>query len=136
MAGIAFNRSSVHVGHAIAHAIGVLAHIHHGAACALALPLVLREKCKALPEKMKKLAAILGVDGVDALSAEELGKRLAEKMEAFTAQFGITSFAEYNVSAEQVETALAYISQDPVAQVSAQPISVDTIREYLNSKLH
>lgn len=136
MAGIAFNRSSVHVGHAIAHAMGALAHIHHGAACALALPLVLREECKALPEKMKKLAAIFGVDGADALSAEDLGKRLAEKMEAFTAQFGITSFAEYNVSAEQVETALAYISQDPIAQVSAQPISVDTIREYLNSKLH
>lgn len=135
MGGIAFNRSSVHVGHSIAHAVGALAHIHHGAACALALPLIVREESKALPEKMKKVAAIFGVEGVDALSPEELGKRLAEKMEAFTAQFGITSFAAYHVTAEQVETAIGYISQDPIAQVSAQPISLDTIREYLISKI-
>ena len=56
-------------------------------------------------------------------------------MEAFTAQFGITSFAAYHVTAEQVETAIGYISQDPIAQVSAQPISLDTIREYLISKI-
>ena len=135
MAGIAFNRSSVHVGHSIAHAVGALAHIHHGAACALALPLIVREECKALPEKMKKVAAIFGVEGIDALSPEELGKRLAEKMEAFAAQFGITSFAAYHVTAEQVETAIGYISQDPIAQVSAQPISLDTIRKYLISKI-
>lgn len=135
MAGIAFNRSSVHVGHSIAHAVGALAHIHHGAACALALPLIVREESKALPEKMKKVAAIFGVEGIDALSPENLGKRLAEKMEAFTAQFGITSFAAYHVTAEQVETAIGYISQDPIAQVSAQPISLDTIREYLISKI-
>lgn len=135
MAGIAFNRSSVHVGHSIAHAVGALAHIHHGAACALALPLIVREESKALPEKMKKVAAIFGVEGIDALSPEDLGKRLAEKMEAFTAQFGITSFAAYHVTAEQVETAIGYISQDPIAQVSAQPISLDTIREYLISKI-
>lgn len=135
MAGIAFNRSSVHVGHSIAHAIGALAHIHHGAACALALPLILREECKALPEKMKKLAAVMKVENADSMTTEQLGARLAEKMEAFTAQFDITSFAEYDVSAEHVETALAYISQDPIAQVSAQPISLDTIREYLNSKI-
>ena len=31
MAGMAFNRSSVHAGHVIAHAVGAVAHIHHGA---------------------------------------------------------------------------------------------------------
>lgn len=135
MAGIAFNRSSVHFGHSIAHAIGAIAHIHHGAACALALPLILCEECKAVPEKMKKIATIFGVTDSNQLSPEQLGQRLRVKMEEFTKSFGITSFKDYGVTPEQVETVITYVEQDPITQMSAQQISLDTIREYLYSKI-
>lgn len=135
MAGIAFNRNSVHFGHSIAHAVGALAHIHHGAACALALPLILREECRALPDKMKKLAAVFGIQNCEELSGEELGERLQKRMEDFTAAFGIKSFGDYGVTGEHIETALAYIAQDPITQMSAQQIPLDVIKEYLESKI-
>lgn len=135
MGGIAFNRSSVHFGHAIAHAIGAVAHIHHGAACALAMPLILREESKALPEKMKKIAEIFGVEQIDSLTPEQLGESLKEKMEAFNASFGITSYGDYGVTSDQIATVVAYVSQDPITQVSAQQIPLEMITEYLNSTI-
>lgn len=135
MAGIAFNRSSVHCGHAIAHAVGAIAHIHHGAACALAMPLILREESKVLPEKMQAIARIFGVDGADALTNDQLGNVLMEKMQAFNASLGVKSFGQYGVSADQIDAIVEYVSQDPIAQVSAQPIAPETIAEYLRASV-
>lgn len=52
--------SSAHVGHSIAHVIGGMYHIPHGACCAYSLPVVLEKISTALPEKVKDIGRILG----------------------------------------------------------------------------
>ena len=52
MAGMAFNRSNVHMGHAIAHAAGAVAHIPHSGACILALRFVVKNPDEKVQERV------------------------------------------------------------------------------------
>ena len=58
MAGQAFTQVGLHLGHAIAHGVGVYGHVHHGTACALVLPYALsaRSFLTALQGSVKFLA--------------------------------------------------------------------------------
>ena len=135
MAGMAFNRSSVHFGHSIAHAVGALAHIHHGAACALAMPLIVREESRALPEKMATVAKIFGAADVDGLTPEQIGDCVSERIRSFNESFGIKRWGQYDVTEDQIITVLQYIAQDPITQMSAQQIAPEAIAAFLKEGL-
>lgn len=135
MGGIAFNRSCVHFGHSIAHGVGSVAHLHHGAACALTLPLILREESKAIPDKMRKIADIFGVDYAENIEGEQLGEILSEAMRKFNEQFEIKSYGQYGVKEEHIEFVLGYVSQDFTTQFSSQQIPLDMIAEYMKQNL-
>lgn len=135
MAGMAFNRSSVHFGHSIAHAVGALAHIHHGAACALAMPLIVREESRALPEKMATVAKIFGAADVDGLAPEQIGDCVSERIRSFNESFGIKRWGQYGVTEDQIITVLQYIEQDPITQMSAQQIAPEAIAAFLKEGL-
>lgn len=135
MAGMSFNRSSVHFGHSIAHAVGAVAHIHHGAACALAMPLVLREESKAVPEKIRKVGTLLGGEFCSEMTCEEIGQCAMKYMEKFNETFGIKNFGQYGLNTEQVDIVLEYILQDPITQMSVQPITEAVISDYLHSSI-
>lgn len=135
MAGMSFNRSSVHFGHSIAHAVGALAHIHHGAACALAMPLIVREESRALPEKMATVAKIFGAADMDGLTPEQIGDCVSERIRSFNESFGIKRWGQYGVTEDQIITALQYIEQDPITQMSAQQIAPEAIAAFLKEGL-
>ena len=61
LAGSAIDNAGTGVAHAIGHAMGTLAHVHHGRAVALALDAALEVNQEAAPRAHAEVAAALGV---------------------------------------------------------------------------
>ncbi len=59
-AGIAFGNAGVHVPHAVAHAIGGKKKIPHGTCVSVAAPAILEFILPAVPEKLVRIAELLG----------------------------------------------------------------------------
>ncbi len=62
MAGQAFTQVGLHLGHAIAHGVGVYGHVHHGTACALVLPYALSSVSEVIPDRIARIGKILGAE--------------------------------------------------------------------------
>lgn len=135
MAGMAFNRSCVHAGHVIAHAVGAIAHIHHGAACALAMPLVLEEQALVIPEKIRRIAKAMGMELQEGLSGEQIGSQVADYMKKFNSSLNIHSFGQYGIKEEQVETILQYTDEDMMMQFASKPVVREKIGTFIKNNL-
>ena len=131
-AGISFNDASVHVGHAMAHELGIKFHMPHGLACALTLPTLLRYYEKACPERLLDIIDAMGIsvpvsaDISDAaFVAEEFLKRLMKKLK-------LSSLKDLGYSLEDV-VACAKPAYDKAPFLGATPggIDVDGIAELL-----
>jgi alcohol dehydrogenase class IV len=62
MAGWAFTIAQVGMAHALAHTVGSLHHVPHGAACGIVLPWVMRFNVDHATGQLAKVAEALGVD--------------------------------------------------------------------------
>jgi alcohol dehydrogenase class IV len=62
MAGWAFTTAQVGLAHALAHTIGTLHHVHHGTACGIVLPHVMRYNAEYAARQLAMAAEALGVD--------------------------------------------------------------------------
>lgn len=71
LAGSAIDNAGTGVAHAIGHAMGTLAHVHHGRAVALALGAALELNQEAAPQPHAEVAAALGVSPGDLVTAYE-----------------------------------------------------------------
>lgn len=131
MAGIAFNRSNVHMGHAIAHAAGAVAHIHHGAACALALPFVLQTQAEAIPDRIRKIGQMMGFEMPQ--DDERLGSAAASAMADFCSKLGVKSLKEYGVAAENLDDIVSLACSDFIMNVAPRPCSPEELKAYLQS---
>lgn len=99
-AGIAFNDALVHLGHAIAHAVGAKLHLTHGVVCALALPEVMKYAADIDSSKVKIIGEAMGLHFDDRENAQEIGAMVAEGMRNFIKKIKIESFRELGVSKE------------------------------------
>lgn len=61
MAGIAFGNARTAVAHAMAHALGGFYNIGHGVSCAVVLPVTMAFYKGAVPDRLSRIAAALGV---------------------------------------------------------------------------
>lgn len=84
-AGWAFGIAQVGLGHSMAHTLGMLANVPHGAACGLVLPAVMRYNVDHATDKLALVAQALGVNtaGIDkreaALAAADAVERLMKE---------------------------------------------------------
>lgn len=83
LAGIAFDHSMVGVVHAMAHAVGALAPVHHGTANAILLPYGMRYNWKVCRARYAELATALGV-GKSATAFRRWVMALRQEMHAVT----------------------------------------------------
>lgn len=89
--------SCAHVGHSIANVIGAKFHIPHGAACAYALPATLWFIAEAVPDKIKKIGAILDVSYTGRESPAEAAEMAAKAYVYFRdSVVGLKPLKEYN----------------------------------------
>lgn len=62
LAGMAIDACGTGIAHAFGHALGTLAHVHHGRAVALAMRMALPDACARRPDLYAPVAMALGVD--------------------------------------------------------------------------
>ncbi len=88
MAGIAFSSSMVGCVHALAHAVGGQYEVPHGEANALFLPYGMELQIEDVPERMAKLAEVLGEETKEA-SAKEAAKLAIKAVKELIKECGL-----------------------------------------------
>lgn len=101
-AGLAFNDSLVHLGHAIAHSIGAKFHIPHGSVCALALPEVMKYVSEIKADKVKIVGEAMGISFNGKETDLEIGEIVAAEIRKFAKKIGIKSLEEQEIRKEDL----------------------------------
>ena len=130
LAGIAFNESGVHIGHACAHALGHLHHIPHGVCCANMTPAIIKFAAKTYPEKMKKLGNIMGAK-ITSDDPEVIGTQAADAVRKFADSIGVKTFKELGLSKDQVLAAKPMFYGDPLCMAFGGEVTEQDVTDIL-----
>jgi alcohol dehydrogenase class IV len=87
MAGWSFTVAQVGLAHAMAHTVGTLHHVPHGAACGIMLPKVMRFNVDHATGKLALVAQALGVD-TKGMEERDAALAAADAVEALMAKVG------------------------------------------------
>jgi alcohol dehydrogenase class IV len=87
MAGWAFTIAQVGLVHAMAHTLGIVHNIPHGAACGIVLPKVMRFNVDYAAEKFASIAQALGVN-TDGMDGRKAALAAADAVEALMTKVG------------------------------------------------
>lgn len=108
MAGQAFTQVGLHIGHAIAHGIGVIGHVHHGAACAFILPYALESISCEIPERIAEVGRTLGVSIPDEASPAEIGRMVGQAVSELNKSVGICRLSDFGVTEDMLDAMAEY----------------------------
>ena len=123
MAGWAFTIAQVGLVHAMAHTVGMLYNVPHGAACGIILPKVMRYNADHAADKYGLVAQALGVNtaGMDARAA---ALAAADAMETLMKKVGHPmKLREVGVPEEGLGICAFHAIADPAALFNARPVN-------------
>jgi len=127
LAGMAFNNGWVALAHSISHALGGLYDLPHGLCCALALPVAMEFNLEARPEKLKRIAELLGRP-----SAEVAVERIRE----LSREIGIPSgLRELGVAESEVEEIAELAMLDGATLFNPREISKEEMAELIRKMM-
>ncbi len=86
-AGWAFTIAQVGLAHGMAHTVGALHHVPHGAACGIVLPKVMRYNVETSANKLAQVAHALGVN-IKGMSDKDAALAAADAVEALMQKVG------------------------------------------------
>jgi alcohol dehydrogenase class IV len=87
MAGWAFTIAQTALAHGMAHTVGTLHHVHHGAACGILIPKVMRYNVDHAADKLALVAQALGVS-TEGMSERDAALAAADAVEALMKKVG------------------------------------------------
>lgn len=136
MAGQAFTQVGLHLGHAIAHGVGVYGHVHHGTACALVLPYTLSSVSEVIPDRIARIGKILGAEIQAQAAPKEIGRIVSDSLQSFNRSIGIGRLSDYGVTEEQLDSMAEYAIHEGGTQGNSfRPSPKAEVVEYLKSIL-
>ena len=136
LGGWMLGNSSAHVGHSIAHVIGGMYHIPHGACCAYSLPVVLEKISSALPEKVKSIGKILGASFDGTETAQQIGEKPAEYYKKFAYEtVGVRQIKEYTTDMTKVDELAKRVAIEPLAVLAPIAVTEENAAEMLRKIL-
>jgi alcohol dehydrogenase len=97
IAGMSFSDAPCHFGHAFGHTLGAFHHVPHGVGCAIAQPGVIEIVAELMPQKVRRVGELMGLQLNDQLSPVDLGKRVSERVIAFNKEVGIPTLKELHL---------------------------------------
>jgi alcohol dehydrogenase class IV len=103
IAGMSFADATPHFGHAFGHTLGSTHHVPHGIGCAIAQPGVIEMVAALMPEKVRRVGELMGLELAENLSPTELGARVSERIVAFAKGIGIPSLKQLNIKESDLE---------------------------------
>jgi alcohol dehydrogenase class IV len=97
IAGMAFSDAAPHFGHAFGHTLGSTHHVPHGTGCAIAQPGVIEIVAEAMPEKVRRIGELMGLEVRDSLSPSGLGTVVSDGIIAFNREVGLPTLKQLNI---------------------------------------
>jgi alcohol dehydrogenase class IV len=123
MAGWAFNIAQVGLAHSMAHTLGMLCNLPHGAACGIVLPAVMRYNAEVAADKLALAAQALGVN-TTAMSKKEAALAAADAIEKLMTTVGHPlRLSELNVTEESLTLASLHAIADLPTIFNARPVN-------------
>jgi acyl-CoA reductase-like NAD-dependent aldehyde dehydrogenase/alcohol dehydrogenase class IV len=123
LAGQAFTVAQVGLAHSMSHTMGVLNHVHHGTACGIVLPKVMRFNVDYAGAKLAMAAAALGVDTAD-LSERDAALAAADEIESLMQAVGHpTHLRDIGVTNGDFTMAALHAVADTPTLFNARPVS-------------
>ena len=123
MAGWAFTIAQVGLAHAMAHTLGILYNVPHGAACGIVLPAVMRYNVDFAAEKLAMVAQALGVNTAD-MDAKTAALAAADAIEKLMKEAGHPMhLRDVGVPEEGIDMAAFHAICDTAALFNARPVS-------------
>ena len=92
IAGMSFNDALVHLGHSVAHSMGVLYNLPHGVGCGLATPIAIEYLSDHFPERIRNIGKAMGLTLKDDLSNDNLSTAVAEAVRGMNKEIGLPAF--------------------------------------------
>lgn len=120
LAGMAFSNSGLGICHAMAHALGALAHVPHGRANAMLLPHIMRYNADCQSQKLtpvaKKYAIFSAEMGLGASNTRQSAVKLIRTVERYLRDMKIPRTLEKaKVDVKMVEAAIPQMAQAALA---------------------
>ena len=102
VAGMGFSNVGLGIVHSMAHPLGALYDTPHGVANAIILPTVMEYNAEATGEKYREIARAMGVEGVDAMTAQEYRRAAIDAVKQLSLDVGIPADLKDIVKPEDV----------------------------------
>ncbi len=102
IAGMGFSNVGLGIVHSMAHPLGAVYDTPHGVANAIILPTVMEYNAEATGDKYKYIAAAMGVEGTENMSAEEYRKAAVDAVKQLSQDVGIPADLKEIVKPEDV----------------------------------
>ena len=112
IAGMSFTDSTPHFGHAFGHTLGAFHHIPHGTGCAIAQPGVIEIVADIMPEKVRRVGELMGLELSKDLSSVELRSRVSRGVIAFNKAIGVPSLKELNIKESDLPALAEAMTKD------------------------
>lgn len=134
IAGYSFSNAYVHIGHAIAHTLGALAHVPHGIGCAIAAPPVVQFVAGIYPERIRRIGEILGLELKDSLSLQELAEAVMDGIRSLNKEIGIPTLKELGVRDSDLPEIARVSAGDSCCMLAARRISANDVLSLLEKE--
>jgi acyl-CoA reductase-like NAD-dependent aldehyde dehydrogenase/alcohol dehydrogenase class IV len=122
-AGWAFNIAQVGLAHAMAHTVGMLNNVPHGAACGIVLPAVMRYNVDHATDKLALAAQALGVS-IGSMESKDAALAGADAVEKLMKESGHPmKLSEVGVTEETLAMAPFHAIADSAALFNARSVS-------------
>jgi len=123
MAGWAFTIAQTALAHGMAHTVGTLYHVHHGAACGILVPKVMRYNVDHAADKLALVAQALGVN-TSGMSEHNAALTAAEVIEALMKEVGHpTRLRDVGVPEEGLPVCAYHALADTANLFNARPVN-------------
>ncbi len=134
IAGMSFADATPHFGHAFAHSLGTSHHIPHGEGCAIGQPAVIEIVAKIMPEKVRRVAQLMGLGIEENLSPAELGRRVSEGIEGFNKAIGIPTLQELGIRESDLAGVVEGMTKDVCFRFLPLKLEVPDVLNVLQKK--
>ncbi|MDR0434011.1 MAG: iron-containing alcohol dehydrogenase [Gracilibacteraceae bacterium] len=131
LAGASFSDTLCHLGHATSHSLGVRLGVAHGISCAWALPETLAYVADAVPERVRNIAAAMGIPLSPYATDREVGKLVADAIRVFMRRLDIASIRGLGFSKEETVNCSDLIVLDVCFPIIPKPTTEQDVKEFL-----
>jgi alcohol dehydrogenase class IV len=136
MAGWAFTIAQVGLAHGMAHTVGVLHHVPHGAACGIILPKVMRYNVETSAEKLAQVAHALNVN-IANMSEREAALAAADAVEALMIKVGHPMrLRDMGVPQENLAVCAFHAMADTAVIFNGRPVRDPNVVIQLNNQAY